>query len=873
MIEIRDVGEAMGKENKKKNNRKDKNHTKTYNTNFMDDRNVEVDINAVKRTRGASDDGINHRRKKGKEREDPGPSQSLRTLITRQDQQKTTSQDNENLSRAVQRIREKKTLSSNRVTPPDIMKLLNKPTESGVSILQYLAKDRNASRSLRENLTAMHRSKPRNGGTTVIINELRNVGSSDEESDYSSDDFEESSNSSSSDHSSDDDIDTVIDYPFDLKKLMNSQPVRTMVAIGDTLLIATLDTGAAISVMSRRLADTLQLELVKVNKRFALTGFNDAISETSLVAKDVEIRVGGKLRREHFCIDNSIRDKDVCLLGRTWFTNHSITIDLKEDVIIIPTANGKRFIEVACIRNNEQLGEDIDNISTLPIYNVSVSQGQVNEIQWNQGLNTYHEDIVSVQDSEEDDKNKDTLQEVLMGVPNIVQEVVKRNLNTFYEYGGLGRVNNVSHQIVTTSDEPVQSKPYRLTVDEEECLKEELKTLLELDIIRPSSGKYTSPVFFVPKKDGKLRLVVNFQKLNAITVKDGYPLPHIDDILDAIGGNQCYTVLDAAFGFWQIPMHPDSIDKSGFCCKMGVFSFSVMAMGLQGSPSTYQRCMNNILQEYLGVFVYAFVDDYVVYSANEEDHAIHLQKIFDACNKANLRLKLAKCQFCRDRVVYLGHEVGKEGLRPTDSNIKKMMNMREPKDKDECRSFLGSVGYYRRFIENFASQAEPITRLLKKNSKFEWGATQRNAFNYLQSSLISPPILAYPIRTHVKIITCDASLQGLSCILSQSPDGEQDGETVIAYGSKTLSGTQKNYAINHLEAMAIVWAVNRYRHYLSSKEEFVIRTDHAALVFIFESDKPSPKLQRWKACLMGYQYRVEYRPGKENPADCLSRLV
>jgi len=489
-------------------------------------------------------------------------------------------------------------------------------------------------------------------------------------------------------------------------------------------------------------------------------------------------------------------------------------------------------------------------------------------------MNTYHEDIVSLQDSDGEVSKKNTLEEVLSDVPLVVQEVVRRNLNTFYEYGGLGRVNNASHEIVTTTNEPIQSKPYRLTVDEEDCLKEELKTLLELDIIRPSDGKYTSPVFFVPKKDGKLRLVVNFQKLNAITVKDGYPLPHIDDILDSIGGNQCYTVLDAAFGFWQIPLKDqESIDKSGFCCKMGVFSFTVMAMGLQGSPSTYQRCMNNILQEYLGVFVYAFVDDYVVFSANEALHAQHLQLVFDACNKANLRLKLAKCQFCRDKVVYLGHEVGREGLRPTDSNIKKMLNMREPKDKDECRSFLGSVGYYRRFIDNFAGQAEPITTLLKKTSKFEWGAAQRNAFNYLQSSLISPQILAYPIRTHIKIITCDASLLGLSCILSQSPKGDQDQETVIAYGSKTLNATQKNYSINHLEAMAIVWAVNRYRHYLSSKEEFVIRTDHAALVFIFESDKPSPKLQRWKACLMGYKYRVEFRPGKENPADSLSRLV
>lgn len=150
-------------------------------------------------------------------------------------------------------------------------------------------------------------------------------------------------------------------------------------------------------------------------------------------------------------------------------------------------------------------------------------------------MNTYHEDIVSLQDSDGEVSKKNTLEEVLSDVPLVVQEVVRRSLNTFYEYGGLGRVNNASHEIVTTTNEPIQSKPYRLTVDEEDCLKEELKTLLELDIIRPSDGKYTSPVFFVPKKDGKLRLVVNFQKLNAITVKDGYPLPHIDDILDSIG--------------------------------------------------------------------------------------------------------------------------------------------------------------------------------------------------------------------------------------------------------------------------------------------------------------------------------------------------
>lgn len=148
------------------------------------------------------------------------------------------------------------------------------------------------------------------------------------------------------------------------------------------------------------------------------------------------------------------------------------------------------------------------------------------------------------------------------------------------------------------------------------------------------------------------------------------------------------------------------------------------------------------------------------------------KKIFDACNKANLRLKLAKCQFCPDKVDYLGHEVGKKSLCPADSNIKKMMNTRELEDKDKFRSLLGGVDYYKIFIENFASQAEPITRLLKKTSKLEWRTAQRNTFNYLQSSLIIPPILVYPIHNHVKITTCDASLQGLSCILSQSPDNK-----------------------------------------------------------------------------------------------------
>lgn len=798
-------------------------------------------------------------------------------------------------------VRKKQPLNTLAVNPPNVLQMLNQSSVGGVSLLQYLAKDRDAARQLSQDLAALHRKKELNDGRRVVINELRNSGLLDESelsSDYESDDgsFETVSEYSQDDES--DDTDTVIDYPFDLDAMLKGKPVRALVTINDMVINATIDSGAGASVISQSLVNKLGLKKTRVNKKFVLTGFNNAVSESNQVIINAEVRIGGKLRKEHFCVDENLVDRDICLLGKTWLKKHNITVSAGQNSLIVPVGNSQGYLEVKCVMDDGDYYDDEDDDSSLQVYAVFLKKAddengvRITELNGDEenldvhaventqetgtrdlleNLKLYHEDIITIPSS--DGQSREQGIGVKDIVPKVIQDVIDKNILVFYEHAGLGRVKGVMHEIITTTDEPIRTRPYRLTRDEEESLEEELNTLLELGIIEASNGKYTSPVFFVPKKDGKLRLVVNFQKLNAITVKDGYPLPHIDDILDSLGGSGCFTVLDAAFGFWQIPLHPNSVEKTGFCTKKGVYHFLTLPMGLANSPSVYQRTMNNILREYLGVFVYVFVDDYVVYSKDVETHAKHLQLVFDACMKANLKLKLAKCQFCKDKVVYLGHEISKNGLRPNDDNIKKILQMREPKNSDECRSFLGTVGYYRRFIENFAIKAGPITKLLKKNVKFQWGQEQQDSFNYLQSTLISPPVLSYPVKEYVKILTCDASTSGgLGCILSQSPTGSPEGEVVIAYGSKTLVGSEKNYTINHLEALAIIWAVNRYRHYLSSKEEFIIRTDHAALVYIFNNDKPSPKLQRWKACLMGYNYRIEYRPGKENPADSLSRL-
>lgn len=301
--------------------------------------------------------------------------------------------------------------------------------------------------------------------------------------------------------------------------------------------------------------------------------------------------------------------------------------------------------------------------------------------------------------------------------------------------------------------------------------------------------------------------------------------------------------------------------------------FNVEAFGLTNGPSCFQRVMNSMLHEYIGKFIYIFIDDILVYSRNEEEHKEHLKLVFEACMKGNLRLRLEKCQFGKSKVVYLGHEVGANGLQPAEANEKKILELREPKSCDEVRSLLGTTGHYRRFIEDYAGKAESLTRLLKKNVPFEWEQKQQDAFNYLISSLMSPPILSFPVKEQVKIITTDGSYSGLGAILSQSPTGSEEGETVISYASKSINQACLNYTVSHIEALAVIWAVNRFRYYLSTKEEFVIRTDHAALQYIFKNPKPSPKVERWKACLMGYKYRVVYKKGKDNPTDSLSRLI
>ncbi|SAL98364.1 hypothetical protein [Absidia glauca] len=310
---------------------------------------------------------------------------------------------------------------------------------------------------------------------------------------------------------------------------------------------------------------------------------------------------------------------------------------------------------------------------------------------------------------------------------------------------GLGLVEGASHSIPLVTDKPIHSKPYRLTWQEDLHMQKELSTMLDLGFIRTSSGQWTSPVFFVKKRSGDLRMVIDYRKLNSITVKDTYPLPLIDELLDSLGGAKIFSTLDAASDFWQIPMDEASIYKTGFVTKHGTFEFLTMPFGPTSAPSTFQRTMAHLLRDYIGKFNTPLISLWSSRFANKPTYASNGPSAILAVNLWNTLVIL-----CMEMV-----------FLPAPRNVNKLLDMSPPRSIDEIRSFLGTAGYYRRFIPQFASLALPLTNLLKKNNSFTWTDACTNAVTKLKEALTSPPLLSYPDPEQVQqVLTTDASGRG-----------------------------------------------------------------------------------------------------------------
>ena len=450
-----------------------------------------------------------------------------------------------------------------------------------------------------------------------------------------------------------------------------------------------------------------------------------------------------------------------------------------------------------------------------------------------------------------------------------VQALMKENLQVFTLPGEpKGRTDWVKHEIHVDTDVPIKQAVRRSPIHLRDAAEQEVQKMLKDDVIEPSNSPWASPVVLVRKKDGSLRYCIDYRKLNAVTRKDSYPLPRIDDSLDTLKSAKYFSTLDLASGYWQIELTDEAKEKSAFCTTSGLYQFRVMPFGLTNAPATFQRLMERVLAGLQWKICLVYIDDIIIFSSTVDDHLQQLGEVFGRLKAAGLKLKPKKCHLFQRKVRYLGHIVSEDGIETDPEKVEAIRKWERPSNVSELRSFLGLCSYYRRFVPDFATIARPLIKMTEKNVQFAWTEEQEESWRALKEKLVSPPVLMYPDPEVPFVLDTDASDFGIGAVLSQVQGGD---ERVVAYGSRVLTKQERRYCVTRRELLAVVHFIKYFRHYLVGRR-FTLRTDHASLKWVKSFKEPEGQVARWLEVLETYDFELIHRPGiKHGNADALSR--
>ena len=431
----------------------------------------------------------------------------------------------------------------------------------------------------------------------------------------------------------------------------------------------------------------------------------------------------------------------------------------------------------------------------------------------------------------------------------------------------LGRTNIIMHHIDTGDARPVRQPLRRYPPAHVEAISEHVDNMLKQGTIEPASSPWASKVVLVKKKDGSLRCCIDYRQLNTVTRKDVYPLPRIDDCLDAMGSATLFSTFDLRSSYHQVEVAPQDRDKTTFICPRGMYRYRTMPFGLCNAGATFQRLMDVVMSGLHLDVCLVYLDDIIIFSRTVEEHLERrLVRVLGRLRSAGLKLKPEKCSLFQRSVSFLGHVLSGEGIATDPEKIKTVTEWPVPTSVKEVRSFLGLAGYYRRFVKGYASVAAPLPALTKKDQPFVWTEETQRAFEMLRDALTLPPILAMPNDTGDFVLDTDASDQTIGAVLSQVQDGI---ERVIAYASRTLDKREVNYCITRKELLAIVYSLKYFKQYLMGRH-FKIRTDHAPLTWLRHTPDPIGQQARWLEIMEEYDF--EHRPGvKHGNADAISR--
>jgi hypothetical protein len=414
------------------------------------------------------------------------------------------------------------------------------------------------------------------------------------------------------------------------------------------------------------------------------------------------------------------------------------------------------------------------------------------------------------------------------------------------------------------STTPISRRSYRMPPNELAELKMQLQDLLEKGFIRPSSSSWGCLAIFVKKKDQTLRICVDYRPLNEVTIKNKYPLPRIDILFDQLTRSRVFSKIDLRSGYHHIRIRPEDIPKTAFATRYGLFEYLVMSFELTNAPAHFTYLMNSVFIPELDKFVVVFIDDILIYSKNEEEHAKHLWIILMRLREHQLYAKFSKCAFWLEEIQVLGHVLSVKGIAVDPSKFKDILEWKSPTSVHQVRSFLGLASYCRRFISDFSKIVKPITGLLKNDVKFDWSSKCNEAFERLKVLLTTALVLAQPDIEKPFDVYCDALGSGLGCVLMQ------EGR-VIAYASRQLCRHEEHYPTHDLELATVVHALKIWRHYLLGNICHLY-TDHKSLKYIFTQSELNMRQRRSLELIKDYDLEIHYHPGKANVlADALSR--
>ena len=356
------------------------------------------------------------------------------------------------------------------------------------------------------------------------------------------------------------------------------------------------------------------------------------------------------------------------------------------------------------------------------------------------------------------------------------------------------------------------------------------------------------------------RMCIDYRKLNKATMKNHFPLPFIDEMLERLAKHSHFCYLDGYSGFFQIPIHPDDQHKTTFTCPYGTFAYRRMPFGLCNAPASFQRCMMAIFSDFIEEIMEVFMDDFSVHGTSFDNCLANLEKVLKRCGEVDLVLNWEKCHFMVKEGIVLGHVISERGIEVDRAKIETVEKLPPPTDIKSLRSFLGHAGFYRRFIKDFSKITKPLTQLLQKDVEYIFDSDCLHAFRTLKQSLISAPIMQPPDWNLPFEIMCDASDYAVGAVLGQRKEGKVNA---IYYASKTLNEAQVNYATTEKELLAVVFAFEKFRSYIVNSK-VIVYTDHAAIKYLLSKKDAKPCLIRWILLLQEFDVEIRDKKGAEN---------